>query len=99
MLDLLEVIEQDRANTFEAQINKITEELQHNYNKDVDELKSKILSLQDEILDSWIFSGNQNTISDVFVAGSHLIKQSRHAQQTRINADFRTAMQQLKATF
>jgi formimidoylglutamate deiminase len=54
---------------------------------------------QDEILDSWIFSGNQNTISDVFVAGSHLIKQSRHAQQTRINADFRTAMQQLKATF
>ena len=49
----------------------------------------------DALLDSWIFSGNQNVVRDVFVGGRHVIQDGQHSDAERINADFKTAIDQL----
>lgn len=53
---------------------------------------------QDELLDSWIFSGNNNPISEVFVGGEKVISDGQHAKQGEINQRFRTTMRELIET-
>jgi formimidoylglutamate deiminase len=49
----------------------------------------------DDALNAWIFSGDNACISDVLVAGEHLVAQGRHRAQTRIRARFATTMTRL----
>ena len=49
----------------------------------------------DQLLDSWIFSGNTNSVSDVYVGGKHVISDCQHIHQERINQQFRIAMREL----
>ena len=49
----------------------------------------------DELLDSWIFSGNEPAVSDVYVGGARVIENGMHADQDAIAADFRSVLDQL----
>ena len=49
----------------------------------------------DQLLDSWVFSGNANAISDVYVGGKHIIRNGRHAKQEEINTQFQATMREL----
>jgi len=49
----------------------------------------------DELIDSWIFSGNANVVSDVYVGGHQLINGGRHIKQQKINQQFRATMHEL----
>lgn len=51
----------------------------------------------DEILDSWVFSGNSDTVRDVYVGGKHLIQDGQHAQQTAIADRFKSTLKTLRA--
>jgi len=51
---------------------------------------------EDEILDSWIFSGNHNTVRDVYVAGQHIIQNGQHAQQDEIATRFKLTLNTLR---
>jgi formimidoylglutamate deiminase len=51
----------------------------------------------DEIIDSWIFSGNANAVQDVYVGGKQLISKGRHAQQESINKAFCETLKELRA--
>jgi formimidoylglutamate deiminase len=52
----------------------------------------------DEILDSWIFSGNENPVLDVYVGGRRVVKDGRHAQEEQIGSQFRLMMKELRST-
>lgn len=52
---------------------------------------------EDEIIDSWIFSGNQNIVRDVFVGGQQLIKEGHHANEEVIQSRFKSTLQALRA--
>ena len=49
----------------------------------------------DDLLDSWIFSGNENLVRDVYVGGSKVIDQGRHADEARIAQNYRDTLDQL----
>ena len=49
----------------------------------------------DTILDSWIFSGGRELITDVFVGGNQLIKDGRHKSQDYIEQRFSSTMLKL----
>ncbi|HKG73972.1 MAG TPA: formimidoylglutamate deiminase [Aestuariivirgaceae bacterium] len=51
----------------------------------------------DNVLDSWIFSGGNACVSDVFVAGEHLVRQGQHIDGPNITARYRKALESLKA--
>ena len=48
-----------------------------------------------DLIDSWIFSGNDNPVTDVFVGGTHVIKDGRHENEAQIIADFKNTLNQL----
>ncbi len=50
----------------------------------------------DELIDSWIFSGNANTVRDVYVGGCKVIDAGHHAQEQHIEARFRSTLKQLR---
>lgn len=50
----------------------------------------------DELLDSWIFSGNSNTVRDVYVGGKHVIQNGQHAQQSEITERFKSTLKTLR---
>ena len=50
----------------------------------------------DELLDSWIFSGNSNTVRDVYVGGKHVIQNGQHEHQGEIAERFKTALKTLR---
>jgi len=50
----------------------------------------------DELLDSWIFSGNSNTVRDVYVGGKQVIKDGKHELQDKIARNFKTTLKKLK---
>ena len=52
---------------------------------------------QDSALDSWIFSGGNSCIRDVFVAGSHVVQERRHIREEAILKNFRAAVKRLTA--
>lgn len=51
----------------------------------------------DEILDSWIFSGNQNCVKDVYVGGRHVIKDGRHDAQEQVSMRFKQTLIELRS--
>ena len=50
---------------------------------------------EDDLLDSWIFSGNDNLVRDVYVGGDKIIDRGRHADEDRIAADYRVTLDAL----
>jgi formimidoylglutamate deiminase len=49
----------------------------------------------DDILDSWIFSGGNACVKDVYVAGLPVIKDRHHAREEEIAKNFRAAVKRL----
>ena len=49
----------------------------------------------DSALDSWIFSGGNPCVSDVFVAGNHVVEDRRHIKEEAIFKSFRAAVKRL----
>ncbi len=49
----------------------------------------------DSLLDSWIFSGGNQCVKDVFVAGTHVVKDRHHIREEEIEAGFRAAVRRL----
>ncbi len=47
------------------------------------------------LVDSLVFSGNQNPITDVFVGGEQVITEGFHEREEAINRRFRRAINQL----
>ena len=50
---------------------------------------------QDAALDTWIFSGGNALVKDVFVAGRHLVQDRRHIHEDSIARNFRAALRRL----
>jgi len=50
---------------------------------------------QDDLLDSWIFSGNQNLVKDVYVGGKKVIADGHHAEEASIAVNYRNTLDQL----
>lgn len=50
-----------------------------------------------DILNTWIFSGNDNLVRDVMVGGQWRVRQGRHIQQEQIQRRFKQTMNQLRA--
>ena len=48
-----------------------------------------------DLIDSWIFSGNDNPVKEVFVGGKKIISEGRHYDEERINDTFKTTIDQL----
>lgn len=51
----------------------------------------------DSVLDSWIFSGGNACVRDVFVAGNHVVADRRHVREEAIEKKFRAAVKRLTA--
>lgn len=51
----------------------------------------------DAVLDSWIFSGGNPCVSDVFVAGRQVVKDHRHINEDAIKKNFQAAVKRLSA--
>jgi len=52
----------------------------------------------DELLDSWIFSGNANSVRDVYVGGRLVVEAGRHEHETQISQRFKVTMQEIRKT-
>jgi len=50
---------------------------------------------QDDLLDSWIFSGNENLVRDVYIGGNKIIDHGRHADEEIIQRNYRNTLDQL----
>lgn len=50
---------------------------------------------QNDLIDSWIFSGNDNPVTEVFVGGVKVIADGHHEDEQRITAAFQTTLDQL----
>lgn len=51
--------------------------------------------VKDDLLDSWIFSGNANLVRDVYIGGQKLIDNGHHADEEDIERNYRTTLDQL----
>ncbi len=51
----------------------------------------------DAALDTWIFSGGNACVKDVFVAGRQVIADRHHALEDQIARNFRSALERLSA--
>ena len=49
----------------------------------------------DSLTDSWIFSGNENLVKDVYVGGKRVIESGHHANEEAINQNYRQTLDQL----
>ncbi|MCP4391525.1 MAG: formimidoylglutamate deiminase [Gammaproteobacteria bacterium] len=49
----------------------------------------------DDLIDSWIFSGNSNLVRDVYIGGNKLIEQGRHVDEGNIARNYRSTLDQL----
>jgi len=50
----------------------------------------------DELLDSWIFSGNRNLVQEVWIGGQPIVQEGRHPRRDAIAARFQTTLQRLR---
>jgi formimidoylglutamate deiminase len=50
---------------------------------------------EDELLDSWIFSGEDNPVRDVFVGGRHVVREGRHVLADEIAGEYRALTHEL----
>ena len=51
----------------------------------------------DAALDTWIFSGGNALVKDVFVSGRHVVKDRAHMAEPTIARNFRAALKRLSA--
>ncbi len=49
----------------------------------------------DDLIDSWIFSGNDNPVTDVYIGGVRLIADRMHHNEDQINAGFQSVVNKL----
>jgi formimidoylglutamate deiminase len=49
----------------------------------------------DALIDSWIFSGNDNPVTDVVVAGEWLVRERRHVHEEQAAADYARVVRRL----
>jgi formimidoylglutamate deiminase len=50
----------------------------------------------DEIIDSWIFSGGNTCVKDMFVGGRHVVANRRHVREDEIAIAYRKAVEKLQ---
>ena len=50
----------------------------------------------DDIIDSWVFSGNENTVRDVYVGGKQVISDGHHQNEAAIRTAFQSTLQELR---
>jgi formimidoylglutamate deiminase len=50
---------------------------------------------RNDLIDSWIFSGNENFVRDVYIGGNKLIDNGHHAEEQRIARNYRETLDQL----
>ncbi len=50
---------------------------------------------EDSLIDSWIFSGNENLVRDVYVGGVKVIDDGRHINEEKIEIDFKRVIDEL----
>ncbi len=50
---------------------------------------------EDSLLDSWIFSGNENLVKQVYVGGKQVIKNGRHINEASIHQHYQQTLDQL----
>jgi formimidoylglutamate deiminase len=50
---------------------------------------------RDDLIDSWIFSGNENLVRDVYIGGKKLIADGHHANEDMIAQNYRVTLDQL----
>ena len=50
---------------------------------------------EDSLIDSWIFSGNENLVKDVYVGGKRIIENGHHANEELINQNYRQTLDSL----
>ncbi|MEM7561808.1 MAG: formimidoylglutamate deiminase [Pseudomonadota bacterium] len=48
-----------------------------------------------ELIDSWIFSGNQSLVRDVYVGGKHVIQDGHHIHEESIASNYRATLDKL----
>jgi len=51
----------------------------------------------DTLLDSWVFAGSRNCVSDVWSAGRHIVKDGQHIDRTEIAQRYAAFMRHLLA--
>ncbi|WP_394781202.1 formimidoylglutamate deiminase [Undibacterium sp.] len=51
----------------------------------------------EDVLNTWIFTGNDNLVRDVYVGGQQLVENGRHKNQDAIAADYAVTMAALRA--
>ena len=51
--------------------------------------------IEDDLIDSWIFSGNSNLVESVYVGGKKIIDQRHHADEETIAQNFRQTLDEL----
>ena len=52
-------------------------------------------SAEDEILDRWIFSGDDSLVRDVWSAGRQMVIDGRHIKHEQIEQKYRSCIQEL----
>ncbi len=50
-----------------------------------------------DVLNSWIFSGNDNLVRDVYVGGKQVVQNGKHNQQERIQREYVACMRELRS--
>lgn len=50
---------------------------------------------KDDLIDSWIFSGNSNLVRDVYIGGNKVIDNGHHADEVTIARNYRSTLDQL----
>lgn len=50
---------------------------------------------KDDLIDSWIFSGNSNLVRDVYIGGNKVIDNGHHADEDTIARNYRNTLDQL----
>ena len=52
---------------------------------------------EEQLIDSWIFSGNENAVQDVYVGGVRVIQDGHHPDEEDIQASYRKTLDELNA--
>ena len=52
---------------------------------------------KEQLIDSWIFSGNENTVQDVYVGGVCVVQDGHHPDEEDIQASYRKTLDELNA--
>jgi formimidoylglutamate deiminase len=50
---------------------------------------------KDDLIDSWIFSGNENLVRDVYIGGNKVIDHGHHVDEDAIARNYRITLDQL----